>query len=222
MDKYPINKKIIAGLPKINYAYGKPQGVVCHATAVYGDTANSEQAYETIHWREAFVHAFVDDTQILQVADTDYIAYHAGYSANQRYIGIELCQSHDTSKFKQAYDKYVWYVAKLLIKYGLKPFDQQTLFTHADISRIYHETDHTDPIGYLADHGKTWANMVADITLQYVQLTSPVQTYIVISGDTLIAIAKKLNTTVQSLISLNGITNPNLINVGQILKYKVG
>ena len=44
------------------------------------------------------------------------------------------------------------------------------------------------------------------------------QTYTVKSGDTLSAIAKKYNTTVDSLVQKNGIKNPNLIYPGQVLK----
>lgn len=43
-------------------------------------------------------------------------------------------------------------------------------------------------------------------------------TYTVKSGDTLSAIASKYNTTVEKLVSINNISNPNLINVGQVLK----
>ena len=39
--------------------------------------------------------------------------------------------------------------------------------------------------------------------------------YTVVSGDTLSAIARKYNTTVSELVKLNGITNPDLIRVGQ-------
>lgn len=42
--------------------------------------------------------------------------------------------------------------------------------------------------------------------------------YIVKSGDTLSAIAKRFNTTVQSLVNKNNIKNPNLIFPGQKLK----
>lgn len=45
-------------------------------------------------------------------------------------------------------------------------------------------------------------------------------TYTVKSGDTLSAIAKKYNTTVKKLASLNGIKNANKIYVGQVLKLK--
>lgn len=45
-----------------------------------------------------------------------------------------------------------------------------------------------------------------------------VNTYIVHQGDTLSGIAAKFGTTVRELVLLNGITNPNLIYPGQILK----
>lgn len=43
-------------------------------------------------------------------------------------------------------------------------------------------------------------------------------TYIVKSGDTLSGIASKFGTTYQELARVNGIVNPNLIYVGQVLK----
>lgn len=50
--------------------------------------------------------------------------------------------------------------------------------------------------------------------------TTQTSNYIVISGDTLSAIAKRFNTTVTKLVQLNGIKNPNLIRVGQVLKLE--
>lgn len=43
-------------------------------------------------------------------------------------------------------------------------------------------------------------------------------TYTVKSGDTLAKIAKRYNTTYQKIAQINGIANPNKINVGQTLK----
>ncbi|MCT4406631.1 LysM domain-containing protein, partial [Lactococcus cremoris] len=45
------------------------------------------------------------------------------------------------------------------------------------------------------------------------------RTYTVSSGDNLSSIASRLGTTVQSLVSMNGISNPNLIYAGQTLNY---
>ncbi|MGL5694236.1 MAG: GH25 family lysozyme [Peptostreptococcaceae bacterium] len=60
---------------------------------------------------------------------------------------------------------------------------------------------------------------------KYVKKTSSVpnhidkKTYIVREGDTLSGIAKKFNTTVDELVKLNSIPNPNLIYPGEILTY---
>lgn len=43
-------------------------------------------------------------------------------------------------------------------------------------------------------------------------------TYTVKKGDTLSEIAQKHNTTVGALVALNGIPNPHVIQVGQVLK----
>lgn len=46
------------------------------------------------------------------------------------------------------------------------------------------------------------------------------KTYIIKSGDTLSKIAKQFNVTVTYLQTINNITNPNLIKVGQIIKIE--
>ena len=48
--------------------------------------------------------------------------------------------------------------------------------------------------------------------------TTTASTYTVQSGDTLSSIASKFGTSYQTLASLNGISNPNLIYVGQVLQ----
>jgi LysM repeat protein len=42
--------------------------------------------------------------------------------------------------------------------------------------------------------------------------------YTVVAGDTMSGIAKKVGVTVEELAQFNGITDPNLIQVGQVLK----
>lgn len=51
------------------------------------------------------------------------------------------------------------------------------------------------------------------------QSGSTSRTYTVRSGDNLSSIAYRLGTSVQSLVSMNGISNPNLIYAGQNLNY---
>lgn len=47
-----------------------------------------------------------------------------------------------------------------------------------------------------------------------------IKTYTVRSGDTLYGIARRFNTTVEKLIELNGLSNPDLIYPGQVLKLE--
>lgn len=46
-------------------------------------------------------------------------------------------------------------------------------------------------------------------------------TYTVKKGDTLSGIAARYGTSVSALVSANGIKNPNVINVGQVLQIPV-
>ena len=67
----------------------------------------------------------------------------------------------------------------------------------------------------------SWINK-ADVEIISVS-SAPIQapaanTYTVQSGDTLSSIAAKFGTSYQTLASLNGISNPNLIYVGQVLQ----
>lgn len=67
----------------------------------------------------------------------------------------------------------------------------------------------------------SWINK-ADVEIISVS-SAPIQapatsTYTVRSGDTLSSIAAKFGTSYQTLASLNGIANPNLIYVGQTLR----
>jgi LysM repeat protein len=48
--------------------------------------------------------------------------------------------------------------------------------------------------------------------------TIPSTTYTVVARDTLSSIAARFGTTTRNLMALNGITNANLLKVGQVLK----
>lgn len=182
MTNYTITTNLIPGLPQEPYrnGVGAYEGVVLHSTAVYDDTAQAERSYESRTWNTAFVHAFCDDTTILQTADFNYISWHAAQTANHLTVGIELCQSHDAQKFASAYDRWVWLAAKLLHDKKLGVVDGVTLMSHAQVSQKWKQCDHDDPAGmdgksgYLATHNKTWADVVADVTAKYNEMEQPV------------------------------------------------
>ncbi|MCO4551811.1 LysM domain protein [Streptococcus infantarius subsp. infantarius] len=67
----------------------------------------------------------------------------------------------------------------------------------------------------------SWINKsdVEIISVSSAPIQAPaVGTYTVRSGDTLSSIASKFGTSYQTLASLNGISNPNLIYIGQVLR----
>lgn len=66
-------------------------------------------------------------------------------------------------------------------------------------------------INGIGDPNKIWAGQVLKVTGQ----ASPQNTYYVQAGDTLSGIAAKFGTTVSALVQSNGISNPNVIYVGQ-------
>lgn len=84
---------------------------------------------------------------------------------------------------------------------------------HGTITRIVEGANNP----YLLDEGLCWVNN-GDIRGYYSQPS--VTYYTVVKGDTLSAIALKYGTTVNQLVSWNGIADPNLIVVGQKLRVK--
>jgi N-acetylmuramoyl-L-alanine amidase CwlA len=195
---YTIEQNFITGLPQEAYdaGVGNYVGLIGHSTANNGDSADGERNYESTTWQSAFVHFFVDDLKILQVADTNYLCFGAGRIANHMgYAQVELCQSTNLIKFTAAYTKYVWLLAKLLYNRKLSVVDGVTLMSHAQVSAKWKETTHTDPIDYLASHDKTRVNLVADVTAQYNEMEEndlKLQTLILYSGDADLQIAADL------------------------------
>ena len=71
------------------------------------------------------------------------------------------------------------------------------------------------------DNGADYQKTLAEAGLVSAAPQKPVageQTYTVKRGDTLSGIASKYGTTYQKLASYNGIANPNMISVGQIIR----
>lgn len=178
---------------------------MAHATANNGDSADGERNYESTTWQNAFVHFFVDDQKIEQVADYNYVCYGAGHTANHLgYVQVELCQTTDPAKFAAAYARYVWLLAYVLHQRKLGVADGVTLMSHAQVSAKWHETTHTDPTDYLASHGKTWANLVADVTAQYTEMEGgeTVDEGILIFGPDDFVTAKSLAATLGNEVAI--------------------
>ena len=135
----------------------KPIGIVVHETATPGATAEREYQYFNSANRGASAHAFVDWEDVIQTIPYNEVAWHAGPTANSRYIGIELCRpsGHDPEKFGRVWNNAVSLFADLFREYGFGAVTVDNLLSHAEVSSRWRETDHTDPVGYFAEYGKT-------------------------------------------------------------------
>ncbi|NLI13928.1 peptidoglycan recognition protein family protein [Pelotomaculum propionicicum] len=140
-----------------------PQGLTVHETATPGATSNNESAYFHNAYREASAHFFVDYSAIVQIIPEDEVAWHAGPTANRRFLSVELCHFTDPEKFQEVWKRGVWLASMLCRKYQWEPSNMNQLNSHAWVSEQWGETDHTDPVGYFQMHGRTWEDFVNDV-----------------------------------------------------------
>lgn len=139
------------------HGVGKPEGIVIHETADdhATATARNEASYFNNNWPKisAYVHAFVDNNEIINIHNTDYGVWGAGATANAKYIQVELCHTHDYDSFARSISNDAYYVASKLIQYNIPDKPEVTIISHDQVSKMYHETDHTDPVGYFSKWG---------------------------------------------------------------------
>jgi len=132
-----------------------PIGMVVHETATPNATDEAERNYFNNNDIKASVHAFVDYDSITQTLPWDEICWGAGYTANRRFVQVELCH-FDGERFTEVWNRGVWLFAWVFINelkiYTVTDFN---LMSHQEVSARWGETDHTDPYGFFADNGKT-------------------------------------------------------------------
>lgn len=164
---------------------GRPEGIVVHETGnssdIYSPNAiNNEINYEVNNWnvpgREAYVHAFVDRSQIINVANTDLTCWGAGPIANSRYISIELCEEGTMDNFARSVNNDAYYVAYLLKKYNLPVTNAThtgsgTVWSHHAVSNFLGGTNHSDPTGYFNSWGYSMDQFFQLVQMKYNNLS---------------------------------------------------
>ena len=137
-----------------------PVGIVLHETATPGATAENEYSFFNSADRNASAHGFVDWNGYIQTVSYDEVAWHAGYTANHKYIGIEMCHAESKADFEKVWNNTLEIFAELMKKYG---FSVKDITTHNEVSLKWGETDHTDPTGYFKKFGKTFEDFKRDL-----------------------------------------------------------
>jgi N-acetylmuramoyl-L-alanine amidase CwlA len=155
-------------------------GTVLHETATPGASDENERAYFNSAYRGASAHAFVDYNSITQTVPWTEQAWHAGPTANKRYIGIELCNYKEALKFEEIWNRAVWLFAYVHVNIiNVTDINNVTLMSHAEVSAKWKETDHTDPIGYFARFGKTVDDFRRGVQDMINKMIAPKKYYVV-------------------------------------------
>ncbi|MFB7802580.1 N-acetylmuramoyl-L-alanine amidase [Bacillus subtilis] len=192
----------------------------------YNDaSAANEVSYMTGNTSSTSFHFAVDDKEVIQGLPLNRNAWHTGDGTNgpgnRKSIGVEICYSKSGgAKYYAAEKLAIKFVAQLLKERG---WGIERVRKHQDWSGKY------CPHRILSE-GR-WDEVKAAIEKELKALGGKTSskpsssapkasggTYTVKKGDTLSVIAKEHGVSVATLQSLNGIKNPNLIKVGQVLK----
>lgn len=159
--KYPVVKQYLPPGKPTNRPMTalSPQGLVLHETDTPGATAQNERDYFAGGYRGGSAHYFVDPNVTLQDIPEDEQAWHAGATANRTMLSIEMTRppAHDQVWFDAVWDRTVDLAADICISYE---WNTDPVWSHKGVAEKYGETDHTDPIEYLAEYGKTWQDLL--------------------------------------------------------------
>lgn len=120
--------------------------------------------------REVCVHAFIGKDKngtvcIYQTLPFDMRGWHAGGSANNSYIGFEICEDAltDVNYFNAAYQQAVEFSAYLCKMYGLNPLSGNTIICHQDGYKLGIASNHSDVYHWFNKFGKTMDNVRNDV-----------------------------------------------------------
>lgn len=144
-----------------------PTGIVLHSTDTpQAPAAQIRNFFDSHPADQASAHVCVDWIQVVTMIPwrpgTAEIAWHAGPTANHRFLGIEWCETDDATLFAQGYANYLAAVRAIIDAYTWS-VDDAHVWSHERISNTFHETTHVDPTPYLTKHNKTWDELIADI-----------------------------------------------------------
>lgn len=138
----------------VNDGHGalNPQYLFIHETANPGATAKNH--------RDLYSRGY--DYAVHYVSDWTGDVYHCMYdnrlawavgNGNPYGVSLEICHATNAADFKKTWDTAVEFAAFYLNKRG---WGISKLMSHDECRIKWGGTDHTDPIGYFKEYGKTW------------------------------------------------------------------
>lgn len=133
--------------------------LVVHETANPGAPAiNHVNYWKTSPYAVHYVMDLDGETVYHAMSD-DRKAWHIG-NGNSHAVGIELCHATNQADFNSQWEEAVKWCGDYLHKRG---WGIDRLISHNEARLMWGGTDHTDPISYFNQYGKSWAQFEAAV-----------------------------------------------------------
>ena len=143
---------VIEDIVSDGHGWLDPSYVVIHETANPGATARNHRDYWSREDDYA-VHYVADWTgDVYHCVPDDRLCWQVG-NGNAYVVGIELCHATNQSDFERVWQVGVEWAAWMLKRKG---WGVDKLISHNDCTNWWGGSDHTDPLGYFEEYGKSW------------------------------------------------------------------
>lgn len=151
---------IIEDIVSNGHGWLDPSFVVIHETANPGATARNHRDYWSREDDYA-VHYVADWTgDVYHCVPDDRLCWQVG-NGNAKVVGIELCHATNQADFERVWSVGVEWAAWMLKRKG---WGIDRLISHNDCTNWWGGSDHTDPIGYFQEYGRSWEQFKQDVT----------------------------------------------------------
>lgn len=204
-------------VPNSLYSLKCPNAMTAETITVH-NTANKVPASNEINYmisntNEVSFHIAVDDKEAIEGLPLNRNDWHSGDGqgdGNRKSIAIEICYStDDESKYDASEENAIELIVSMLKERGW------------GIDRVKYHNDWSDkncPHRILDSGRRNSFKDEIDKRLKGGSGGGSSSTYTVKNRDTLSEIAQRYGMTTNALASLNGISDPNKLKVGQVLK----
>lgn len=139
-----------------------PEYLIIHETANPGATALNHVNYWASGNQGGEAHYVTDWTGIVyHTTPDDRATWNVGGNANSWTVGIELCHATNQADFEKVWRTGVEFAAWYLTSHG---WGIDRMMSHYQANQTWATfSDHSDPIGYFEEYGKSWDQFVYEV-----------------------------------------------------------
>lgn len=142
------------------HGYNSAQYLVAHETANPGASAYNHYRLYSRGYAYAVQYVMdLDGGTVYHCMEDNRKAWAVG-NGNSRCVNIELCHATNRADFNKQWDEAVKWCGDYLNKRG---WGIDRLISHNDARMRWGGTDHTDPLSYFAQYGKSWNQFKAAV-----------------------------------------------------------